>query len=200
MQILFATNNIHKVQEVQSVMPKNFSVLSLPALRLDVSLHEHETTIEGNAISKVKQVWTVVQKNKWSISCFADDSGLEVAALNNAPGVHSARYYSQNATDVQNIKHLLDQMQGIAERQAQFRTVIALIHKERLHLFTGIVKGTILTFPKGNSGFGYDPLFLPNGYQKTFAQMTMQEKNRCSHRYLAVEKMISFFAKMKATG
>lgn len=197
MQLLFATNNLHKVREVQSVMPNNFSVMRLASYGLDLKLHEYESTIAGNATSKAKQVWDVIQKNNGSMSCFADDSGLEVAALNNAPGVYSARYYSQNATDTQNMKYLLNQMQNISERQAQFRTVIALIHEGKLHHFTGVIRGMILTSPRGNSGFGYDPLFLPNGHQKTFAQMTMKEKNSCSHRSIAVEKMMSFLTALK---
>ena len=187
--LIFATSNQNKVLEIQKILPKKFNIKSLKDLNYFEDVPENETTIEGNAIFKAKYIY-----EKFNINVFADDTGLEVEALNGEPGVHSARYAGTTRNSEKNIKKLLKNLKNIKNRNAQFKTVIALIIDNKLHIFSGIVEGYILDSPKGNNGFGYDPIFCPNGFDKSFAELTLKEKNLISHRSLAMKKLIDFIS------
>lgn len=189
MQLCFATNNLHKIAEVQQLIGKQFHILSLSEIGCQDELPETGSTLQENSAQKAEYIW-----QKFRIPCFADDSGLEVEALGNAPGVHSAYYAGLPRNDTQNIALLLEKLQGISNRKAQFRTCITLITAKGKWQFEGIVKGTILHTPTGTQGFGYDPIFLPEGYSKTFAEMSTQEKNAISHRAMAIKKLVSFIS------
>ena len=187
--LIFATSNQNKVLEIQKILPKKFEIKSLKDLNYFEDVPENENTIEGNAIFKAKYIY-----EKFNINVFADDTGLEVEALNGEPGVHSARYAGTTRNSEKNIKKLLKNLKNVKNRNARFKTVIALIINNKLHTFTGIVEGYILDSPMGNNGFGYDPIFCPNGFDKSFAELTLKEKNLISHRSLAMKKLIDFIS------
>ena len=187
--LIFATSNQNKVLEIQKILPKKFNIKSLKDLNYFEDVPENENTIKGNAVFKAKYIY-----EKFNINVFADDTGLEVEALNGEPGVHSARYAGKTRNSEKNIKKLLKNLKNIKNRNARFKTVIALIIDNKLHTFSGIVKGYILDSPKGNNGFGYDPIFCPNGFDKSFAELTLKEKNLISHRSLAMKKLIDFIS------
>lgn len=193
MKLVFATNNAHKLEEVRAILGSSYEVLSLREIGCTADIPETADTFEGNALQKAHYV-----KEHFGYDCFADDTGLEVAALDGAPGVHSARYAGDHDSDANCTKLLAELLrtaqQGNADRSARFRTVVALILNGEEHLFEGIVNGTIATERHGNGGFGYDPLFQPDGYSTTFAEMG-DEKNLISHRARAVQKLVSFLQK-----
>lgn len=187
-KLVFATNNAHKLEEVSAILGEQIELLSLSDINCHTDIPETADTLEGNALLKSSFVF----KN-YHLDCFADDTGLEVEALNGAPGVHSARYAEGEGHDAQaNMKKLLYNLEGIENRKAQFRTVISLILDEKEYLFEGVIKGEIIKEKRGDSGFGYDPIFLPEGYEQTFAELGNEIKNRISHRALAVNKLCEF--------
>lgn len=188
MKICFATNNQHKIQEVNKLLGKGFELVSLEQIGCFEELPEEQDTLEGNSQQKAEFVY-----QHYGISCFADDTGLEVKALGGAPGVYSARYAGDERNGEKNIQMLLKNLNGIHQREAQFRTVITFIaeNKESVQ-FEGVVEGEIITEKAGSEGFGYDPVFLPKGYDRTFAQMSMEEKNTISHRANAVNRLVSY--------
>ncbi len=190
MKICFATNNPNKLKEIQSVLGDNFELLTLKDISCNEELPETQTTIEGNSLEKAQYVW-----NHYHINCFSDDSGLLVDALNGEPGVDSAHYAGKHRSDEDNIKLLLQNMANQTNRKAQFKTVVTLILNGEAHQFEGIIEGEILIEKRGNQGFGYDPIFLPTGYSKTFAEMDLEEKKKISHRSLAFSKMENFLKK-----
>ncbi len=190
MKIVFATNNQNKIREVQSMLPENIQIISLEAIGCFEEIPETASTIEGNAIQKANYV-----TQKYGYDCFADDTGLEVAALNGEPGVYSARYAGEQKNADDNMNKLLLALVDKPNRKAQFKTVIALNLKGKQHLFTGIAMGEIITSKIGNQGFGYDPIFKPNGYQQTFAELSLQEKAAISHRGLAIKQLLEFLKK-----
>lgn len=190
MKLYFATNNIHKLKEVQEVVGDSFQIESMRSLGINEDIPEDQQTLEGNALQKARFLY-----DRTGESCFADDTGLEVDALNGAPGVYSARYAGDAKNSFDNMALLLKNMSGIQNRKARFRTVIALILNGKEYLFEGIVKGTIAEEPRGTAGFGYDPLFVPDGYSTTFAEMDSEAKNAISHRGRAVEKLAAFLLK-----
>ncbi len=190
MKLVFASNNKNKIKEIQQLVPSNITILSLEDIGCDVDIPETADTIEGNAILKADYI----TKN-YGYPCFADDSGIEVDALNGAPGVYSARYAGEEKDDNKNIDKLLFELSEKTNRKANFKTVIALNLNGSQHLFTGIINGEIITERKGNNGFGYDPIFVADGYETTFAEMTIEEKATISHRGKAVKQLISFLKK-----
>jgi len=189
MELIFATHNAHKVHECNMELSfvKNLNVRSLTEVNILEELPETQPTIEGNAIQKAQYIFS-----KFGFNCFADDSGLEIFAINGEPGVHSAYYGGEERSHKKNIELVLDKMQGKSDRSAQFKTVIALILDDELFLFEGICKGTILHQPIGTNGFGYDPIFQPESFTKSFAQLTDGEKSAISHRGIATRKLIAF--------
>lgn len=190
MKLNFATNNNHKLKEVQEVLGDSFQIESLHELGIHEDIPENQQTLEGNALQKARFLY-----KRTGESCFADDTGLEVEALNGAPGVYSARYAGESKNSLDNMALLLKNMEGKQNRKARFRTVIALILDGKEYLFEGIVNGVITEQPRGTAGFGYDPLFVPDGYATTFAEMDSESKNAISHRGLAVEKLAAFLLK-----
>lgn len=191
MKLVFATHNPNKLREVQQILESGFDLLSLNDLKLSEEIPETESTLEGNALLKARYI-----KKHFGHDVFADDTGLEVDALNGAPGVFSARYAGEQKNSEDNIDKLLRKLEGKSNRKAQFRTAIALIIGEKEWLFDGIAEGEIKHARSGASGFGYDPVFCPSGYSQTFAEMSSQEKNRISHRGKAVEKLVEFLKGM----
>lgn len=187
MKLVFATHNLHKLKEIEALLPEGIELLSLSDIECYEDIAETANTIEGNALIKAKYI-----KERYQYNVFADDTGLEVLALNNAPGVFSARYAGAEKSDKANIELLLKNMEGKEERKARFKTVIALCLDREIHTFEGIVEGTISTCPVGQNGFGYDPIFIPEGYKETFAELSAEEKNRISHRGKAFEKLLKF--------
>ncbi|GLB53756.1 non-canonical purine NTP pyrophosphatase [Neptunitalea chrysea] len=187
MKIVFATHNENKAIEIRAMLPETIEILTLNDIGCTEEIPETEDTIEGNAILKANYV-----KNNYGYNCFADDTGLEVDALNGAPGVYSARYASEAKDANANIKKLLQEMATATNRKANFKTVIALNLGNSTLTFEGIVNGVITTEKHGNQGFGYDPVFLPDGYKNTFAEISLDKKNKISHRALAVKKLISY--------
>ena len=187
MKLVFATNNIHKLKEVQDLLPKGIQILTLNDIGCVEDIEETEQTLEGNAKIKSDHV-----KIRYGFDCFADDTGLEVEALNGAPGVYSARYAGEEATFDDNVQKLLKAMTGMANRKARFRTVISLVLNGEQLFFEGICDGRIEASSSGTKGFGYDPIFKPTGYDQTFAEMDMATKGRISHRGLAVQKLVSY--------
>ena len=188
--LVFATNNLHKLEEVRDILGGSFRIASLKEIGCTDDIPETADTLEGNALQKARYV-----KDKFGYDCFADDTGLEVEALGGAPGVFSARYAGLGHDSEANMRKLLKELEGKTNRQAQFRTVVALILEGREYTFEGIVRGTILTERRGTAGFGYDPVFVPEGYAETFAEMGSEEKNRISHRARAVQKLADFLHK-----
>ncbi|XCF07400.1 non-canonical purine NTP diphosphatase [Tamlana crocina] len=187
MKIVFATGNQNKVKEVQTLMPSHITLLSLKDIDCNEEVPETQNTIEGNAIQKAEYI-----KTHYGFDCFADDTGLEVEALNGAPGVYSARYAGEQKNAEDNMQKVLSELKDENNRTAQFKTVIALHLNGKLQTFTGICKGEITTQKAGGKGFGYDPIFKPEGHQQTFAQMELSLKNRIGHRGKAVEQLVKF--------
>lgn len=187
MKIVFATHNAHKVSEVQAVLGSEYQLVTATEAGITEEIPETQPTIEGNALQKVRYVY-----EHTGLNCFADDTGLEVEALNGAPGVYSARYAGEHVSYADNNVLLLKNLAGCENRKARFRTVIALIVDGKEYLFEGRVEGTIATEPHGEGGFGYDPLFVPEGSQLTFAEMSSEAKNKISHRGRAVAKLVAF--------
>lgn len=184
--LVFATNNAHKLDEVRSILGNRFTVKSLKEIGCEADIPETADTLEGNALMKARFLY-----EKYGVDCFADDTGLEVTALDGAPGVHTARYAGNHDSEA-NMKKLLNELEKKSDRSAQFRTVIALIIEGKEFLFEGIVKGTIAKKKAGDGGFGYDPIFIPDGFTQTFSQMGNDSKNHISHRALAVEKLFNY--------
>ena len=189
MKLIFASHNEHKTTEIRQLLPPEIQLLSLNDLNYHDEIEESAATLEGNALLKATHVFTL-----FKLPCFADDSGLEVEALDNRPGVYSARYAGEPKNDERNIAKLLDDLKESTNRSARFRTVITLILPTTSLSFEGIIEGEITHEKKGSNGFGYDPVFQPNESSITFAQMSMEQKNTISHRALALEKMISFLS------
>ncbi len=185
--LVFATNNPHKLREIREIMPDHITILSLADIHCEGDIPETADTLEGNALIKAHYVY-----DRYGFDCFADDTGLEVEALNGGPGVHTARYAGESQDPEANMKKMIAEMQENTNRHARFRTVIALIEKGVEHLFTGIVDGEIATEPRGEQGFGYDPIFIPEQTGLTFAQMGEEGKNQISHRARAVGKLLDF--------
>ncbi len=189
MKLIFASHNEHKTTEIRQLLPPEIQLLSLNDLNYHDEIEESAATLEGNALLKATHVFTL-----FKLPCFADDSGLEVEALDNRPGVYSARYAGEPKNDDRNIAKLLDDLKESTNRSARFRTVITLILPTTSLSFEGIIEGEITHEKKGSNGFGYDPVFQPIESSITFAQMSMEQKNTISHRALALEKMISFLS------
>lgn len=189
-KLVFSTNNEHKLEEVKAILEPYYQILSLKDIGDDTDIPETGETLEDNALIKANYLWDTYHTN-----CFADDTGLEVEALNNAPGVYSARYAGEQKSSTDNVAKLLKELEGKENRNAQFRTVIALIIDGKKYVFEGKIKGVITTSARGNSGFGYDPVFQPEGYNKTFAELTLADKNEISHRARAVEQLALFLRK-----
>jgi XTP/dITP diphosphohydrolase len=187
MIIIFASNNENKIKEIRSILGSTFTLLSLRDLNLNEDIPENEPLLEGNALSKARHI-----HNLTGMNVFADDTGLEIDALNGLPGVHSARFAGENKDSSANIEKVLSMLVQTENRKARFRTVIALIFEKEEFLFEGTVEGTIITEKKGKEGFGYDPVFVPEGKDKTFAEMDLAEKNTISHRARAFEKLREF--------
>lgn len=186
-KFVFATNNAHKLEEVTAILKNKIELLSLNDINCHVDIPETADTLEGNALLKAQYIY-----ENYHLDCFADDTGLEVEALNGAPGVYSARYAGDAHNAEANMKKLLHDLEGVENRKAQFRTVFALIIDGKKHLFEGIIKGEITKSRHGASGFGYDPIFIPEGYTQTFAEMGNELKNKISHRALGVNKLCKF--------
>lgn len=185
--LVFATNNRHKLEEIRHVASPHIHLLSLSDLGFTGDIPEEEDTIEGNAAQKA---WFIY--DRYQINCFADDTGLEIDALHGEPGVYSARYAGENCTFEDNMNKVLAAMEGIENRKARFRTVMALVENGKLTTFQGEIHGVITREKYGLQGFGYDPVFQPDGFDRTFAEMDLAEKNRISHRALAVQKLIDY--------
>ncbi len=189
MTLVFASHNEHKIAEIRAMLPAWINLLGLADIGSHDEIPETAETIEGNAILKADYV-----TRKFGYDCFADDTGLEVDALNGAPGVYSARYAGEQKNPADNIEKLLAELTGKPNRKAQFKTVIALNLSGTQHLFAGIVRGEITAGKHGDEGFGYDPIFMPEGFSRTFAEFTMAEKAAVSHRGIAVQKLINFLS------
>jgi XTP/dITP diphosphohydrolase len=185
--IVFATNNAHKMGEVSAILNSSFKLSSLKEIGCFDDIPETQDTIEGNAIQKARYVW-----EKYGLDCIADDTGLEVEALNGAPGVYSARYAGEACIAENNIQKLLKELDGVNNRKARFKTVAALILDGQVHLFEGIVNGQILTEKRGSDGFGYDPVFVPDLCSESYAEMSAEQKNTISHRALAFQAFAEF--------
>ena len=187
MTLVFASNNEHKIKEIQSLLGNSFTLLSLQDINIKEDIPEEEPQIEGNALAKARFVF-----NASGLNVFADDTGLEIDTLNGLPGVHSARFAGENKDSSANIEKVFLLLGNTENREARFRTVIALILEKKEHLFEGIVSGKIIREKRGTSGFGYDPIFVPYGKIRTFAEMELEEKNSVSHRARAFEKLKEF--------
>lgn len=192
MKLVFATNNKHKLDEVRKITSRHpVEIVSLAEINCFDDIPETADTLEGNALQKAHYI-----QEKFGLNCFADDTGLEVEALNNAPGVYSARYAGPGHDSEANMKKLLHEMEGKENRKARFRTVIALVWNGKTYTFEGIVNGIITTTKRGENGFGYDPIFIPEGYKQTFAELGNDIKNQISHRAKAVEKLDEFLTQL----
>jgi XTP/dITP diphosphohydrolase len=195
MNLCFATHNPEKLKEIKALTGDQYTILSLADIGCSEELPETKETIEDNSYQKAEYVWT-----KYNVNCFADDTGLEVLALDGAPGVISARYAGEACNPEDNMTKLLCEMQGLHDRRARFRTCITLILNGAVHQFEGIIKGEILQERVGNEGFGYDPVFKPEGYKQSFAQLDLQEKNKISHRGRATKALIDFLRRNQGMG
>ncbi len=190
-KLVFATNNAHKLEEIRAILGDKVEILSLNDIDCHADIPETADTLQGNAALKAQYIY-----ENYGLDCFADDTGLEVEALNGAPGIYSARYAGGEGHDSEaNMKKLLSEMQDKDNRKARFRTVICLIEGGKEHFFEGIVNGSIIRERKGGAGFGYDPVFMPDGYSETFAEMGNDEKNKISHRARAVQKLCEYLNK-----
>ena len=187
MKLVFATNNKNKVKEIKQLLDNSIEILSLEDIGCTEDIPETADNIEGNAIQKAEYVF-----NKYGLNCFADDTGLEIEALNGEPGVYSARYAGEQKNAEDNMNKVLEKLEGINNRTAQFKTVIALIIDGKTKCFEGIAKGEMTTKKSGDEGFGYDPIFKPNGYDITFSEMDLDLKNKISHRARATFKLIDY--------
>ena len=187
MKLVFATNNLNKLKEVQEMLSNSIEILSLKDINCFDEIDETETTLEGNAKLKADYI-----TNKFGYNCFADDTGLEVESLDGKPGVYSARFAGEPTNSEKNMEKLLSELKNKSNKKAQFRTAIALNLENETFLFEGICKGNILNQKQGKKGFGYDPIFKPEGYQQSFAEMSSEEKNKISHRGIAIQKLIDF--------
>lgn len=185
--LIFATNNEHKIKEIQSLVRSDFKIITLKEAGIEIDIPEPHPTLQENAYEKAITIAQLSQQN-----CFSEDTGLEIEALQGEPGVKSARYAGEQRNFQANIDKVLEKLKGGENRKAQFRTVICLIWNQEVFYFEGICKGTIATSMHGEEGFGYDPIFIPEGAHKSFAQMTMEEKNKYSHRQKAVTKLFTF--------
>lgn len=192
MKLVFATQNQNKLREIQMLVPKGIEVISLSDLNYKDDIEETGVTLRENALLKARLIY-----DKFKINCFADDSGLEVEALDGAPGVYSARYAGKEQIAANNIKKLLEKMKGQTNRRAAFKTVIALVMDHKEYFFEGVIEGEITHSQMGTSGFGYDPIFKPTGHNLTFAEMSAAEKNAISHRAQAVNKLVDFLKQNK---
>lgn len=192
MKICFATNNAKKIEEVKAALGSDFEIVSLKDIGCHEELPETGDTLDHNAFQKARFV-----KENYGVDCFADDTGLEVESLNGDPGVYSGRYSGEPRSDERNIELLLKNLEGVEDRKARFRTVIALIFEGNEYTFEGIATGEIIEEKIGGGGFGYDPIFKPDGYSRTFAELTMEEKNQISHRGKAVKALIEFLSNRK---
>lgn len=191
MKLVFASNNKNKIQEIQALVPNTIQIVSLDEIGCTEDIPETANTIEGNAILKANYV-----TEKYGYDCFADDTGLEVDALNGAPGVYSARYAGEQKDANDNMDKLLTELKNESNRKANFKTVIALNLNGKQNLFTGIINGKIIEEKIGTNGFGYDPIFVAEGFDKTFAELSMEEKSTISHRGIAVKELILFLQKL----
>lgn len=187
MKIIFATANQNKANEIQKIVPAEIEILSLKDIHFEGDIPETQPTIEGNAVQKANFI-----VDKFAMNCFADDTGLEIEALNGEPGVYSARYAGEEKDNEKNIDLVLEKLANIDNRNARFKTVIALSIDGKLETFEGIIEGEIIKERRGSQGFGYDAIFVPNGYSQTFAELSMEEKNQISHRARAIKKMVNF--------
>lgn len=192
MKLIFATNNQHKVDEIMAVLPDSFSVLSLKQAGIDIDIPEPHETLQDNAAEKATTIFRLTHAD-----CFSEDTGLEVYALNNEPGVKSARYAGEGKSFDRNIEKLLLNLKNSKDRSARFRTVICLILKGNEYYFEGTCEGRIIEERRGGQGFGYDPVFIPEGADKTFAEMSLEEKNSFSHRGRAVAQLVTFLNNLK---
>jgi XTP/dITP diphosphohydrolase len=186
-RVVIATNNAHKVAEIRALLPAGYPLITLQQIGCTEALPEEHDTLEGNSYQKAAYVF-----EKYGTPCLADDSGLEVEALAGEPGVHSAHYAGPRRSHADNMQLLLQKLAGVAARQAHFRTVITLVGAGPVKQFEGVLEGTIATAPRGHQGFGYDPVFIPQGSPRTLAEMTLEEKNNISHRARAVEKLVAW--------
>ncbi len=191
MQLLFVTRNKNKIKEIKALTKDFINIESLDSIEFYQEIPENEPTIKENASFKARFIYDLKR-----INCFADDSGLEVEALNGMPGVFSARYGGEEKNDLQNIKKLLSDLKNKDNRRAKFVTVISLIIDGKEKLFEGTVEGEIIDEPRGNKGFGYDPVFIPDGYDKTFAEMELEDKNKISHRSIAIRKFLNYLERV----
>lgn len=191
MKIVFATNNLNKLAEVQKMLPSSIELLTLKDINCSEEIEETESTLEGNAKLKANYI-----TKTYGYNCFADDTGLEVDALNGAPGVYSARYAGKDNNAENNMHKLLSELDNSSDRIAQFRTVVTLNLNGNQFLFEGICKGEILKNKQGEKGFGYDPIFKPEGFNSSFAEMTSPVKNKISHRGIAIQKLVDFLNKL----
>ena len=185
--LIFATNNQHKVYEIQTLLPSDIQVITLQQAGIDIDIPEPYNTLQENANTKAKTIFELTNQN-----CFSEDTGLEIDALHGAPGVHSARYAGEHKNFNDNIEKVLSNLKNIKNRKSRFRTVICLIWNKKEYYFEGICEGKIAEQNSGNEGFGYDPIFIPTGADKSFAAMTMNEKNTFSHRQKAVTQLFTF--------
>ena len=190
MELIFATHNENKVIEIKNLIQKNIKLLSLSDIGFKDEIVEDGKSLHENSLIKAKYI-----KSKYGMNCFADDTGLEVQSLNNEPGVYSSRYAGYPINPNNNIKKLLENLSGFNNKNARFRTVISLIISENIFSFEGVINGKIIHEIRGNSGFGYDPVFIPSGYSKTLAELSLKEKNTISHRSIAINKMMNFLRK-----
>lgn len=195
MELVFASNNQHKIKEISSIIGEKFKLTGLSDLNISEDIPENEETIEGNAIAKARYVHKLT-----GLNVFADDTGLETEALHGLPGVHSARFAGENKDSSANILKLQKMLEGKSNRKARFKTVIAMIYNNNEYLFEGTVEGEIIEKSRGTEGFGYDPVFVPEGYDTTFAEMPLSEKNKISHRARAFEKLKTFLCNVKGQG
>lgn len=189
-KLIFATNNKNKVEEIRKVIGNRFEIITLEEAGILIDIPEPHNTIEENADEKSNFIYTLTQQN-----CFGEDTGLEIEALNNEPGVMSARYAGEEKSHEKNIEKVLQKLKGIKNRNAQFKTIISLILNGKQYRFEGLCKGTIIEMPRGENGFGYDPIFIPDRSDKTFAEMDLTEKSIFSHRRKATDQLISFLNK-----
>lgn len=187
MRIIFATNNENKLKEVSKLLENNIRLITLKDIHYNEEIPETGITLKANALQKAKHI-----SNKFKLDCFADDTGLEINALDGNPGVYSARYAGEEKIAANNIRKVLNELKGKQNRLACFKTVIALILNDDEYFFEGKIKGNITEMERGKNGFGYDPIFIPEGYNKTFAEMSLEEKNKISHRGIAVQKLTNF--------
>ena len=192
--LIFATNNEHKVSEIQSLLPKDINVITLQQAGINIDIPEPYDTLQENANTKAKTIFEITKQN-----CFSEDTGLEIDALNGAPGVHSARYGGADRNFSANIEKVLTNLKNTENRSAQFRTVICLIWEQKEYYFEGVCRGHIAEQNSGTAGFGYDPIFIPEGATKSFAEMTMDEKNIYSHRQKAVTQLFIFLQSFNKT-